>query len=122
MKRRSIRSFLACFAMYVVALQAILTGFANLPAAAAFDPVAVICHSTTSVDAASADTQSPAVKHSCCDSCVLCHATPQAGPTAESYLVEFATPSEIIWETPNYRLDPHFIASRLPARGPPSIV
>jgi hypothetical protein len=52
------------------------------------DPLSVICHSDGGAAAATDEKGSPAAKHSCCDSCILCHASPAANaPDEASYLL-----------------------------------
>jgi hypothetical protein len=91
--RGNIRQALAGLAIYVIALQAVLTAFVP-PAGPApgTDFAAAICH--TVVDGDSGGGGVPAQLPQNCDHCILCAANAAAptGPIGEIRLVSIATP------------------------------
>jgi hypothetical protein len=68
------KALAAWVAIVAIALQAVFGGLAGGPAiAAAFDPMAVICHGDGDGGApdSGADRQPPATQHDCCTDCIL---------------------------------------------------
>lgn len=115
------KKLVAIAAIYLVALQAILTGFA--PAAMAYDPIAaaVICHS----DGTPADnTTAPATQlPQACRHCVLCNATPHSNaPDAQAVLAFAFVPGDAVAPPMSApALSARAVTVHL-ARGPPQTV
>jgi hypothetical protein len=117
--QRSVRRLLSCFVILVIALQAAFaTPIASAPSH--FDPLSVICHSDVAAD--EDGSKAPAAQHSCCDSCILCHAAPAANtPDEAGYLILRPRPARPALIPAN---EPHRAAvfHQAFARGPPSDV
>jgi hypothetical protein len=118
---RSVRRVLACFVILAIAVQAAFAApIASAPSQ--IDPLSFICHSDSGAPAAADEKGAPAAEHSCCDSCILCHATPAAnGPDEASYLIPRPRPARIAL-TPASEPPRAAVFHQAFARGPPSSV
>lgn len=118
------RKIVGIIAIYAIALNTILwTALAPVPAGAAFDPLAVICHSTANaadmtVDAAGGQ---PAAPGKACDHCTLCGATGSPAMAADAVLAATLSPGRLIAELRPAEASrrPGLVRSSNLARGPP---
>jgi hypothetical protein len=119
---RSVRQFVIGIAIFVIAIQTVFgSAFAHPAAASPADPFSIICHSgggtIPSVDGSGST--APASDHSCCDYCVLCHATPGASaPDEAAYLIPRPRSARLAPALANEQWRPVFSSQILP-RGPP---
>lgn len=116
------RKIVGITAIYAIALNTILmAALAPVPAAAAFDPLTVICHSTAGTTADTAPDGQPAAPGKACDHCTLCGATASPAMAADGVLAAALSPGTLIAELRPAEASrrPGVVRSSNLARGPP---
>jgi len=118
------RQYVSVLAMYVIALNTILwAALAPVPAAASFDPLSAICHTTAQAadQTGTAQDGQPAKPSKACDHCSLCSVTPAASGGADSILAGILEPGRLlrILRPGDAKLGSGVAFSPNLARGPP---